>query len=256
MPAADDHRLRPAPLLVATTMSVANLFLHKPISDVLDALYARIGRNRYELVGIAGIGGLSLLAALPAAKRLRSALAQTWLPLSLLGLAVLTVVSQRWLLVTNIELIHFPQFGLIAVLFLLAGVSPRTAWICGTLAGLLDETYQHLVLYAGVANTYFDINDILLNSVGAAWGVCLFGAAQLAAEGPKVDRTAVLRFGAVLATALLIAVILDPPDATLLRKAATRKLYRVLSTGEGLVGIAITWALVELASHPRRGRRG
>ncbi len=255
--AGEDHqRLQPRPLLVAGALAIANLFLHKPISDVLDALYSRVGRNRYETIGLVGIGALCAVAALPSMRRLRATLPQTWLPLSLTGLAALTVATQRWLLVTNIELIHFPQFALMSVLFLAAGVAPKWAWVLGSLAGALDESYQHLVIYADVAGTYFDINDILLNAIGAAWGVCLFGAARLAQDGPLHDRRAATWATAALAVVVLAAFFLDPPDTTLLRPAATLRLYRVLSIGEGLIGIAAVAAMVELSSHPRRAPRG
>jgi len=249
------RRLRPRPLLVAGLLSIANLFLHKPISDILDALYSRVGRNRYETIGLIGIGALCTVAALPAMRRVGTTLSLTWLPLSLSGLAAITVATQHWLLVTNIELIHFPQFALMSVLFLAAGVSPKWAWALGSLAGALDESYQHLVIYADVPGTYFDINDILLNSIGAAWGVCLFGAARLAEDGPLLDRRAAVMAAIALAALVLVAFVIDPPDTTLLRPAATRRLYRVLSTGEGLLGIGAVAALVELSSHPRRGRR-
>lgn len=249
-------RPRALPIAAVVAVSVANLFVHKPISDVCDALFARVGRRWYEIISLAAISALCVLAALPALRRLGAALAATWLPAALLGLAVLTAAAQRWLLVTNIELIHFPQFALIAALFAAAGVGPRAAFALGTLAGVLDETYQHLVLYAGVPNTYFDINDILLNAIGAAWGVCLFAAAELAAAGPLWPRLRPYGMAALAAAgAVALALVVDPPDDTLLRPAATRRMYRVLSLGEGLVGIAAVVALVELGS-VRRGRGG
>jgi hypothetical protein len=190
---------------------------------------------------------------MPRLRGMRRAFADTWLAPAILGLALLTAASQRWLLVTNIELIHFPQFALIAVLFLAAGLGARAAWLCGSIAGLLDEAYQHLVLYAGVAGTYFDINDIFLNTVGAAWGVVLFGAARLAAAGPLFDRSRSYLVGlGLIAVAVAVATAADPPNTTLLQRAATGRPYRVLSTGEGLVGIAAVAGLVELASAKRR----
>lgn len=256
MPSASTTGPKPIPLLIAVVLSVANLFAHKPISDICDALYARVGRGRYELISLVGIGLLSLAAALPAARRLSRPLRETWLPVSLLGLTAITLASQRWLLVTNIELIHFPQFALIAVLFLIAGLGSRAAFLCGSIAGLLDETYQHLVLYAGVPNTYFDVNDILLNAVGAAWGVCLFGADRLAAEGPSLaDSRRYLQALAATAGLVLIAAFFDPPNPQLLQKAATGRPYRVLSIGEGIAAIAAVAALVELASVRRTARR-
>lgn len=249
------NRRRPIPLLIAAGLSIGNLFLHKPISDVCDALYARVGRSWYESISIALIGALCAIASIPALRRLRGALATTWLPVSLVGLALLTIASQHWLLVTNIELIHFPQFAFIAGLFLVAGAGPKLAWLLGSLAGLLDETYQHLVLYAGVPNTYFDINDILLNAIGAAWGVCLFGARGLAASGPLFPNPRRYAVPAVLVLSVVaLSVYWDPPDQTFLRPAATRRLYRVLSLGEGLFGIGVVLALIELAAWPRRSR--
>jgi hypothetical protein len=100
-----------------------------------------------------------------------------------------------------------------------------------------------------VPNTYFDINDILLNAIGAAWGVCLFGADRLA-TGRRARRFGMVTSLAVVAIAA--ALYLDPPDRVLLRPAATRKLYRVLSTGEGLIGIFAVAGLIELAAIPRR----
>ena len=252
----DRSGLRTLPLLVAVLLSVGNLFAHKPISDVLDALYSRIGRKWYEIVAIVGIGLLSTAAAIPAARRFRWGLAVSWLPLSMLVLTIGTLAAQRWLLVTNIELIHFPQFALLAVLFLTAGFEPKVAWVLGSLGGLLDETYQHLVLYAGVANTYFDINDVLLNAIGAAWGVCLFGAKRLAEGGPmRISRRTRLQLGIACLVTIIVALVIDPPDTTALRPAMTRRLYRVLSIGEGLIGLFAVASLVELASWPRGRKR-
>ncbi len=243
---------RALPLLVAVAISIANLFLHKPISDVLDGLYASVGRRWYEIISITAIGVMSVVASAPALRRLGTALTTTWLPFSLLCLALLTAASQRWLLVTNIELIHFPQFALISVLFLIAGAGAKLAWLLGSLAGLLDETYQYRVIYDGVPNTYFDINDILLNTIGAAWGTCLFGAGRLAEAGPTYPRGRTYAWLALLAALFVgTALYFDPPDQVLLRPAMTRKLYRVLSLGEGLAGIFAVTALVELASTTR-----
>ncbi|MGH7787889.1 MAG: hypothetical protein ACRERC_13525, partial [Candidatus Binatia bacterium] len=47
----------------AIALIVGNLFLHKPISDLCDALFARIGRVPYEWVTLIGISALSLAGA-------------------------------------------------------------------------------------------------------------------------------------------------------------------------------------------------
>jgi len=77
---------------------------------------------------------------------------------------IATALAQRALLVTNVELIHLPQFGLLAALLLVGGLPPQLAWIVATLAGAIDETYQLLVIYRALPNVYFDWNDIVLQA--------------------------------------------------------------------------------------------
>ena len=154
------------PWLVAAALSVGNLFLHKPISDVCDALYARMGRGAYEWSTLLAIGALSAVGAgwLVGRQRAR-ALLQPPVIACLLVLAAATVAAQRYLLVSNIELIHFPQFGPIAAP-LATGLGPHGAWIGATLAGVLDETYQdpssRPAAYAARLQRY------RLNAIGAA----------------------------------------------------------------------------------------
>ena len=118
----------------AAALVVANFFLHKPISDVCDALFARIGRGPYERVTLLTIAALSAGGALLLIARRGAALRRARAVAALLGLAACTVAAQRWLLVSNVELIHLPQFGLLAVLLLATGLGPLMAWSVATFA--------------------------------------------------------------------------------------------------------------------------
>lgn len=245
--------------LAAVALVAGNLWLHKPISDVCDALFARIGRVSYEWAMLLGIAGLSLAAAVlllrggAPALRSRAALA------GLAGLTALTVLAQQWLLVSNVELIHLPQFGLQAALLLAVGLPPQLAWLGAVLAGTIDETYQHLVIYAGVPDTYFDWNDIVLNALGAAWAVVLACGGR---RDPATPRQRGLQAG--LAGALLLGLVAAPwwaPPALVrvdhapfwtptLRRALTGRDYHVMPATEGLAGLALVWGLVALACRP------
>ncbi len=236
----------------ALALTVGNFFLHLPISEFCDWLFRTVGRRPYELISVTAIGGMSVAAAIPAAKQVRTASPNTWLPFALAGLAFLTLASQRWLLVSNIELVHFPQFALLAVLFLFAGFGAKLAWLLAALAGFADESYQHFVLYRDTPNTYFDINDIVLNTVGAAWGACVFGATKLAAEGRWLTADAAKAIAALAVSAIVLALAIDPPAETFLSKAMTGRWYRTLSAGEGLAAVVAVAFLVELASWRRR----
>jgi len=233
-------------ITVALAVTVGNLFFHKPISDICDAAYAALGRAWYENISIAAIGGLSLLAALPSKRRNLRRLLRGWPLAATLGAALLTAAAQRWLLVSNIELIHFPQFALIGALASVAGLPAPLAWAVATAAGVLDETYQHLVIYRGVAGTYFDYNDIFLDALGATWGVLLFAPAPLRAA--RIAARSAAAAAAALAVALICAYAARPPVfSPLLVRAATGRPYRVLSPVEGLAGVLAAGGLVLLA---------
>ena len=261
MPGAE-ARSRRGPWLIAAALVFGNFALHKPISDVCDALFARLGRVPYEWAMLLGIAALSLGAAVLLLRGGGSALRSGRALAALLGLAVLTVWAQQNLLVSNVELIHLPQFGLLAALLLAAGLPPQLAWALATLAGVVDETYQCLVIYAGVANTYFDWNDIVLNAIGAAWAVAL------ACGGRPDPATAGLRrlqhgLAAALVIGFVAALVLAPPRLTprdafpfwtpTLKRALTGFDYHVMSASEGLGSLLVLWGLVALASAaPRR----
>ena len=173
MQIAQPLRRRVWPWAAAAGLVIGNLFLHKPISDVCDAVFASIGRRPYERLTLAGCAALSAFGAL---LLLRGRLAVVRRPrraASLIVLAAATLTAQRWLLVSNVELIHLPQFGLLAALLLAGGLDPQTAWIGATVGGVIDEVYQYLVIYAQVPGVYLDYNDIVLNTLGAAWAVTL-----------------------------------------------------------------------------------
>lgn len=258
---------RARPWLFAAALVVGNLFLHKPISDVCDALFARIGRVPYEWTSLLAIGALSIgggfLLLRGGAPALRSPRGLG----ALVGLAVLTVAAQQGLLVSNIELIHLPQFGLLAALLLVAGLPAQFAWLVATLAGAIDETYQWLVIYAGVANVYFDWNDIILNALGAAWAVMLArgGRVDSASGGERRWQRALF---ALLVVAALAAWWVAPPRLTVidgfpyraptLGRAMTGRTYHVMPASEGLAATVLIWALVALACSAAapRSRRG
>src|SRR5262245_38163499 len=128
MPLADRFRSRPWPWLAALALTIGNLFLHKPISDVCDALYACIGRAAYERTTLSIIAVASIAAALILLRRRLRALRGAQVALGLLTVALASFAAQQWLLVSNVEVIHFPQFALLTGLLIVAGLGPRAAW--------------------------------------------------------------------------------------------------------------------------------
>jgi len=246
--------------LLVAALTLANPLLHKTISDLCDWARARWGFSLYDRTALIAIPVVSALAISPMLARRAHLLLRPLTLASVLLLSAMTLAAQRWLLVTNIELIHFPQFALPAAVLLAAGLSGESAYLVATAAGIVDETYQHLVIYAGRQDTYLDFNDMILNAIGAAWAVVLLADILRPNDSrPRpngVDDARLIRWlqwprglGAVL-LALPLALWMDPPQfSPLLRPSiGGGTLYRVLSATEGLIAGTLLWGMVVLVT--------
>jgi hypothetical protein len=250
-------RRRTIAWLLALSLCAANLLLHLQISAACDAFYRWVGRATYEWVTLIGIGGLTLLAAAPVLRRGARPLAETRAWPALLVLGAIGVAAQESLLVSNVELIHFPQFALLAGLILATGLGPEATWLLASAAGIADEVYQYLVLYAGVPNIYLDYNDMVLNAIGAGYAVCLFVAARgrSAAGRQPVARRWRTAIAGISTFLFLLALWIAPPRLDpFWKKAATGRAYHVFSLSEGLLALAILWLLVTWCC--RTGKKG
>ena len=225
---------------IAAVLTAANPLLHKAVSDVADFFRAQWGFARYDLVSLIAIPVVSVAVSLPLVARRREFLRRPVIVAALVALAGMSAAAQHWLLVVNVELVHLPQFALIAAVLLRGGASGMTAFVLATLAGIVDETYQHLVIYADTPGTYFDVNDIVLNAIGAAWGVLLFGSSSSPERLSDKPSTRPTRVTWGMATAASVAVFAaawwwDPPVFDpLFRTTNAHPFYRVLSAPEGV----------------------
>jgi len=106
--------------------------------------------------------------------------------LSYLGInIILAILCFKILFVLNIEAVHFVQYAIFAILcfpftqnyFATAGIS---MW-----AGAIDEAYQYFYL-SPLRTEYYDFNDVIINTVGAGFGLILIRAfAQYKSEIKK-----------------------------------------------------------------------
>lgn len=110
-----------------------------------------------------------------------------------------------FLFVINIEVIHYPQYALFAILShpLIKNYQQTLVWT--TIAGSIDEAYQYFYL-APKDTSYYDFNDVVTNLVGAVFGLLFirsFGITQ-------TNLTAFFRstaFYALIGIGLIIAVL-------------------------------------------------
>ncbi len=111
------------------------------------------------------------------------------------ALMVLTVLT---MMVVNMEAIHFIQFAILAVLIFPLVRRYDDALIYTAILGIIDETYQYLVLNPDFK--YFDFNDLVLNMIGAGAGLLLLAALRMPEIKPprKWHRSPALWFMAGL----------------------------------------------------------
>lgn len=151
----------------------------------------------YNLMGI----GASLLAiAITLCFWRWSALsvARQHLRFAMVTALVLTIASFFLLTVNNAEVVHYPQYAILAVLLFpwFLSVGETVAWC--SLVGLLDEAYQYFVLHPtwGVP---WDFNDVTLDICGAGLGA-LFIASRYQAT-PRIGGLWWNRTGLLFVTA-------------------------------------------------------
>ena len=120
------------------------------------------------------------------------------------GSAALALAASLVLLATNMEIVHFLQYAILAVpvLVLTRRYGVTVLLIAGL--GAFDEMYQWVVLHPGWA-VRFDVNDVILNCIGGALGcaaVMVWGGVKRAPEPDA--RTLAVTWGPLLVVALLL----------------------------------------------------
>lgn len=133
-----------------------------------------LGRDMYNhrmfMIAAMGIGLYALVVLWNVFRKEKSV---QWTPLIYLLVNIgLALASWYFLFVFNVEAIHFLQYMLLAILmFPIFRRYGETLFWC-TIMGAVDEAYQYFILSPNRTN-YYDFNDIILDLIGAAFGLIL-----------------------------------------------------------------------------------
>jgi hypothetical protein len=224
-------------LAAAGVVFLAGLFLHLPITDVLDGLVKRVGFLAYD--GFMRRGFLALgLAALAAVVVWRGPQKATLVTATAVLLTA-ALVAQRVLLVAAVENVHYLQYALLTCLIARAGPSPEGAFLIAGGLGFSDEAYQYLALPRGTP-PYFDWNDGVLNAMGAAFGivaVLVISGAEM--QRPLVSRRAVV---AIMCLGIVGALFFSPPVwSPFYSTTPGGRLFHRLSASEAIAIVGGLW---------------
>ena len=195
-------------LAVATTLWLATTLLHRQVSDAvarpLPTPWGAVTPIDHTTAAMVLVGFLVLalvaLRARAAHERVATiALWGVWL--------VAVVVCHRILVTIDIEVIHYPQYALVAVLLARAlDVDRQRRWLLevvlvSLLFSVLDEGFQYFHLMPGPH--YFDFNDLALNQIGTLagllWYYGFFRAERAKATGGRPVLAAMLAVAALCA---------------------------------------------------------
>lgn len=89
------------------------------------------------------------------------------------------ILSYNFLITVPIEIIHFPQYAILALLFAISFDKNKSKFLVirilliVTFLGIADEIYQYTYLTAKSSH-YLDFNDFFLNQVGASIGILIY----------------------------------------------------------------------------------
>lgn len=174
-------------------------------------------------------------------------------------------LSYRYLLVVHSEVIHFPQYAVVGfLLFLLIRNYPE-ALFAAILLGAVDEAYQYFSL-APEKTAYLDLNDMLLNAIGASFGLLIARATVADSNRPKANYFKITSFIplSLILVGLLLAVlfssgilayqpeeVIDPKTYYLIRKPIQSfwspqdfgVTYHIIRPVEGLIYLIVYWLI-------------
>lgn len=121
----------------------------------------------------------------------------------MLATLLFSVLVFRYLFVINIEVVHFPQYALYAVLLfpIIGNYTSTLLWT--TIIGALDEAYQYFYLSPNDTG-YYDFNDVVTNLLGAAFGLIFLRSFGIYNREEKPLRKTT-GYKAVAVTAIIIA---------------------------------------------------
>lgn len=155
---------------VAMAYFVAGTIWHEEAQDFVRLLQRE--RQWMWLMATISSGALVVLAwAIAENKRRRNGGMEKWSS-GWMVLVVAAFAGYFFLMSYPTEVVHYLQFGILAVLF--GHVTRRIdiSFVLTTCAGMLDEAYQYWWLHRDWG-VYYDFNDVLLNIIAAGFGLAV-----------------------------------------------------------------------------------
>lgn len=217
---------------------------HETVGLIISKIFKNSSKAQYNqtvlMIAIAGLVVYVILLLMGLRKNKSKSIVLGYLFLSV----SLVVLMLNTILVLNIELIHLVQYGIYAlILFPLFQNYFHTLWCCTFLGGL-DEAFQYYYLAPDRTN-FLDFNDIILNLVGATFGLILIRSVPLFNEIKKRARNLRFSIATLLLTVLSLGflsykdLLMSEVPATFWITLPSKVTYHVVQPLEAIVILSI-----------------
>jgi len=233
---------------------LAYLALTIPTHDLVQGVFIAyrdvVGVRVYHVSVLLAAVALAVLILWPAVRRGGRRLWRWWVLTAVYAVGVYVLFIS-----VSSELVHVPQYALLAIpLYALTRSACDTVALAAIL-GAIDEGYQYLVLHS-TWTVYFDFNDVLIDAVGAALGVVWLlsvlpgRAAATKRRGAAVAWRELRRspaLGGLVAIGAAVVILLASGALVVDAVGADSDFYVPLTRGEAQEGF---WAHREWAGKP------
>jgi len=182
-------------ILVVAPHKKFGTFINKSVTGTFGLKISSVeGRAQYNLVVISLACGLLALVAFFLFRRLVSHPERRKLSFYFLTNVLLAALVINLLFVINIEFVHFPQYAIFAILIFPLIGNYRATLVWATIGGMIDEAYQYFYL-APKDTSYYDMNDVVTNLIGAVFGLLILAVYQIKEHTPFRLRTSTIWVG-------------------------------------------------------------
>ena len=244
-------------IILAVIYFFAVVLPHEQVGLIISKIFKNSSKAYYNqtILVIAGIGLLIYVLLLIMNLRKNDS---KYPVLGFLGLSVfLTVLMLKTILILNIELIHLVQYGAFAlILFPLFRHYFHTLWCC-TFLGALDEAFQYYYLAPDRTN-FLDFNDMILNLVGATFGLILIRSIPLYndaipnAGGKRFTILTVIGSAITLVILAMKDLLIRVPSESFWTTLPSKVTYHIVQPLEGIILISLLLLIYSFLNKPNK----
>lgn len=200
--------LRDRPILNIILAAIFYLLVtlpHEQVGIFIASIFKGMPRPKYDLIILCLSTVIFIFYVIPLLRNIFRNRDRNLILFFLMVTVALTILSINTILIVNIELIHFIQYAVLAVLFfpLTLRYTDTLFWV--TFLSAIDEAYQYWFISPERTN-YYDFNDVIINMLGVVFGLLTIRASQKVHALAKDYKRPLLKNSMVIGTIAMVII--------------------------------------------------